>query len=95
MWARRLADAGAEKRCWDRWQPDERGVWVSALTGIAFSPAVIGDGASLRLWGPDGQPYLTDEEYLEGARRRGEEDRAALAEAQLTLLRARYKPDMS
>lgn len=95
IWARRRADGGTEAAPWEEWEPDERGVWVSARAGVGFSLAGHGDSASLRLWGPDGRPYLTDSEQLEEARRRGVEIRSAVAEAQLTLLRARYKRDMS
>ena len=87
IWARRAAVSGG----WEPWEADERGLWVSETAGVAFSPAGEGDRVSLRVWGPDGEPYLTEAEYLDRGRRRAEEERAAVAEAKLTLLRARYR----
>lgn len=97
IWARRLAGEGLASISgwWEPWEPDERGCWVSATSGVAFSPAGEGDRVSLRLWGIDGRPYMTEAEYLDEVGRRADEERAAVAEAKLTLLRSRYKRDLS
>lgn len=95
IWARRARDGRAVVTGgWDAWQPNERGVWASETSGLAFSPAGEDDRVSLRVWGLDGKPYLTAAEYFDGVRHRAEEERAAVAEAKLTLLRARYKRDL-
>jgi len=91
LWARKAGVSGG----WEPWEPDERGLWVSDTTGVAFSPAGEGARRFLRLWGLDGEPYLTEVEYLDGVQRRAEEERAAVAEAKLTLPRAGYNGDLS
>ena len=96
IWARRKGSESVRAgQGWEVWEPDERGRWVSATAGVAFSPAGAGGEVSLRLWGLPDWPYMTEGEYLDEVSRRGQEERAAVAEAKLTLLRSRYRPDMS
>ena len=60
------------------------GVLAKELSTNGFRVVVLEQG-----------PYLTEAEYLDGVQRHAEEERAAAAEAKLTLLRARYKRDLS
>lgn len=72
---------------------DAQGRWVSRTVGLAFSQAGHGGDVALRIWDAEGRPLLTAAEYYALLRRerlcKERDEREAVEEATLTLLRAR------
>lgn len=98
VWARRASGRGwGFASPWEPWEPDARGRWVSRTVGVAFSPAGRGNDVALRIWDAEDRPLLIAAEYhalLRRARLRQERDeREAVEEATLTMLRARFNPN--